>query len=70
LTIGSLGKQVETCCMRSICALVCEITRGLQWPTLIVTMPPKKSRYFLPSTSHVLHERVIHGKRIGVVSRH
>jgi hypothetical protein len=50
-TIGSMGKQVETCCSLSICAFMGAVTRGLQWPTLTVTMPPKKSRYLRPSTS-------------------
>ena len=28
------------------------VTRGFECPTEMVTMPPKKSRYFLPSVSH------------------
>src|ERR1700761_1757058 len=51
-TTASLGKSVEVCCSLFTCALIFEVTFGLQWPTPIVTMPPKKSRYLLPSMSH------------------
>ena len=51
-TIASLGNSVEVCCSLSTCALIFEVTLGLQWPSPMVTMPPKKSRYLLPSMSH------------------
>ena len=51
-TIASLGNRVEVCCSLSTCALIFDVTFGLQWPTPIVRIPPKKSRYRLPSMSH------------------
>ena len=50
-TCGSVANTVDTCCNFSICATVLAVTVSLQWPTLTVTMPPKKSRYSLPSMS-------------------
>jgi len=50
--MASFGNSVEACVILSICDLIFEVTRGFVWPTEMVTMPPKKSRYFLPSTSH------------------
>src|SRR5258708_17684832 len=50
-TMCSVGKSVEVCCSRLTCALTLLEIFGLQWPTETVRMPPKKSRYLLPSTS-------------------
>src|ERR1035438_8897547 len=48
---GSLANRVETCCKVSICRWTLASIWSLQWPTLTVTMPPRKSRYWLPSAS-------------------
>jgi hypothetical protein len=42
---GSLAKTVDTCWSVSSCLWTLALTCSLQWPTLTVTMPPKKSRY-------------------------
>ncbi|MOA61565.1 hypothetical protein D3C78_1867430 [compost metagenome] len=47
----SMGKRVLVCCSVRIWAIVRSVISGSQWPTLTVTMPPKKSRYCLPSAS-------------------
>ena len=54
---GSVGNTVETCCRVSIWRCSSALTWGLQWPTLTVTMPPKKSRYWLPSASQTYWSR-------------
>src|SRR5208337_4917260 len=50
--MASVGKSVEVCCTRSICSLIFAVTFSFEWPTLMVTMPPRKSRYCFPSRSH------------------
>src|SRR5260370_26385197 len=47
--MGSLGYRVEVCCRRLTWALTLLEIFGLQCPTETVRMPPKKSRYLLPS---------------------
>ena len=49
---GSVANTVETCWSLSTCAWTAWFTFSLQWPTLTVRMPPKKSRYWFPSASH------------------
>src|SRR5262245_1857068 len=49
--MASFGKRVEACWSLSTCALIFDVTFGLAWPTEMVTIPPKKSRYFFPSES-------------------
>src|SRR5260370_39766825 len=47
----SVQKSVEVCCSRLTFALTLLEIFGLQWPTEMVRIPPRKSRYLLPSTS-------------------
>jgi hypothetical protein len=48
---GMVGKRVDTCWRTLACFSRAATTRGSQWPSDTVTIPPKKSRYFLPSES-------------------
>ncbi len=50
-TAGIVGYSVETCESRVICATTAALTFSLAWPTETVRIPPKKSRYSLPSAS-------------------
>jgi len=49
--VTSLMNRVEVCWTLRSCRTVASVTSSLQWPTETVRIPPKKSRYSLPSTS-------------------
>ncbi len=56
------------CCSLPVCSRTLSTIFGWQWPTLIVTMPAKASRYRRPGlVPHVLHVAFDDHQRLAVV---
>ena len=53
-TIGSMRYSVEVCAIRSAWALSASTSWSTAWPEIVVTIPPNRSRYSLPSESHTV----------------
>ena len=47
----SIRYSVELCSIRSAWSLIASTTRGTAWPAIVTRIPPKKSKYRLPSAS-------------------
>lgn len=52
LTCFSIRYRVEEWKILSACSFTAPATSGIACPLMVVTIPPKKSRYSLPSESH------------------
>ncbi len=51
-SIGGDRYNDDVCSVLAACSWIAAVTAGLLCPTMVVSTPPKKSRYFVPSTSH------------------
>ncbi len=51
-TIGRFRYRVEEWMIRPACSLTALVISGRACAVIVVRMPPKKSRYLLPSESH------------------
>src|SRR3546814_5485584 len=51
-TCGAVAKKFDVCPSVPSCVLTASTSAGWAWPNEFTAMPPRKSRYSLPSTSH------------------
>ena len=51
LTWGSVWYRLEMCISFAVCCATAPMTSGTPWPREFTAMPPRKSRYRLPSRS-------------------
>jgi len=53
-TIGSMRYSVEVCAILPACSRSASTSRSWACPEMVVTIPPKRSRYSLPSESQTV----------------
>ena len=53
-TPGSCIARLETCPRVCACFVIASTTLGCAWPRIVVAMPPSRSVYSRPSTSHTV----------------